>query len=71
MRKTGTASARHPRAKWPMRHLRAWEAAFAAGGLFDLPGAASRWRPASSRKTCLGYDAWLRWRRTRKDADAA
>ena len=54
-----------------MRHLRAWEAAFAAGGLFDLPGAASRWRPASSRKTCLGYDAWLRWRRTRKDGDTA
>jgi integrase/recombinase XerD len=71
MRKTGAASARHPRAKWPMHHLRAWEAAFVAGGLFDLPGAASRWRPASSRKTCLGYDAWLRWRRTRKDADAA
>jgi integrase/recombinase XerD len=55
--------------EWPPLHCRAWEAAFAAGGLFDQPGPATRWRPASAKKARLGYGAWLRWRSGQDDAD--
>jgi integrase/recombinase XerD len=76
MHETRTASVRFPRIEdWPPLHRRAWEAAFAAGGLFDASGAATRWRTASARKTRLGYAAWLHWRfhwrLSQKDADAA
>jgi integrase len=72
MRKRGRASPRHPRIEdWPPLHRRAWEAAFADGGLFDAPGAARRWRPASARKTRQGYSAWLHWRLSQTDLDAA
>jgi integrase len=52
-------------------HRRAWEAAFATGGLFDALGAATRWRPASAKKARSGYGAWLYWRLSRPDADVA
>jgi integrase len=52
-------------------HRRAWEDAFATGDLFDAPGPATRWRPASAKKTRLGYGAWLRWRLRQNDADVA
>jgi integrase len=57
--------------EWPPLHRSAWEIAFAAGGLFDQPGRATRWRSASARKTRLGYGAWLRWRLRQSDADVA
>jgi hypothetical protein len=55
--------------EWPLLHRQAWEAAFASGGLFDAPGRATRWRPASAKKTRLGYGAWLRWCLGQNDAD--
>ena len=62
---------RHPRIdEWPPLHRRAWEAAFAPRGLFDAPGDAPHWRPASARKTRLGYAAFLHWRLGQKDLDA-
>jgi integrase len=57
--------------EWPPLHRRAWEEAFATGGLFDQPGRAMRWRPASAKKTRLGYGACLRWHLTQDDADLA
>jgi integrase/recombinase XerD len=72
MREAETIAARHPRIEdWPPHHRSAWEAAFAAGGLFDEPGSAARWRAASAKKTRLGYSAWLHWRLSQKDANAA
>jgi site-specific recombinase XerD len=72
MRKAGTASFRHPRLEdWPSLHGRAWARAFEEGGLFDARGAATKWRPASAKKTCAGYGAFLHWRLSQKDMDTA
>jgi hypothetical protein len=71
MRKARSPSS-HPQFEdWPPQHRRAWEAAFEAVGLFATPTAAMRWRAASARKTRLGYGAWLHWRLSQRDLDAA
>jgi hypothetical protein len=64
------AATRCPRVEeWPPLHRRSWAAAFKKGGLFDEPGRAADWRPATTEKTRKGYGAWLNWMRARGGAD--
>lgn len=71
-RNVGYHATRCPRVEeWPPLHRQAWRAAFRKGGLFDDPGRARNWRPATIEKTRKGYGAWLDWRFGHGGADAA
>src|SRR5579871_1218795 len=72
MREAGRTSTRHPHLEdWPPLHRQAWLRAFEEGGLFEPSGAATKWRPATAKKTCSGYGAFLHWRQSHGDMDAA
>jgi len=46
---------------WPAVDQAAWQAALKAGDVFEPGGVASRWSPATQRKTVLGYGRFLFW----------
>jgi integrase len=54
---------------WPIADRTAWQAALELGDAFDPGGAASRWSPATRRKTASGYGAYLFWLQRRGEFD--
>ena len=58
-----------PIALWPARDRAAWDAALAPGDVLDPGGVASRWSPATRRKTALGYGRFLFFLLQRGDLD--
>src|SRR5258707_3118727 len=58
-----------PIALWPVADRNAWHAAMKPGDVFEPGGVASRWSPASRRKTALGYGRLLFWLQGRAELD--
>jgi len=50
-----------PIALWPEADRQAWRAALMPGNPFQPGGVASRWSPATRRKTAAGYGRFLFW----------
>jgi integrase/recombinase XerD len=50
-----------PFAEWPEQDQLAWTAAISPGGLFDDPGPAAHWRPATRKSYLFSYGRWLRF----------
>ncbi len=50
-----------PFAEWPEADRVAWSSASSTGGLFDDPGRAADWRPATIKSYIFAYGRWLRF----------
>ncbi len=50
-----------PFSEWPEPDRSTWTRETSAGGLFDDPGLAAHWRPATSRRYTFAYGRWLRF----------
>ncbi len=58
-----------PVALWPPADRAAWRAGLRPGNPFEPGGIASRWSPATRRKTALGYGRFLFWLKERGELD--
>jgi len=50
-----------PFSEWPESDQSTWTTATRSGGIFDDPGLAAHWRPATLRSYTFSYGRWLRF----------